>query len=253
MFRAYFDDSGTHIGGGAGPAPVVVVGGVVAEDEQLDRFNDTWMGILGKNNLPYFHTTKFKVAKDPPYSKMSEGEKDVLLYQLLLNIAISAEIIVNTAVRVADYDVVLTQDEKARYGKPYVLAAQLCWLRLRLWAERYQYDDPIPFVVESGTEDGEQLSVVFNKMMADPKMRDLYHLHSLTCGAKVEFPALQAADIVANSTYELAGHYEAGGRIPSKWVGLVSRHLGRFPNHQVTANEKVLRAMMDDLNEHYNG
>lgn len=58
MLRAYFDDSGTHTGGGRGSSPVVVVGGIIATDDQHDKLKETWDSRLKPYNLPHFHMTK---------------------------------------------------------------------------------------------------------------------------------------------------------------------------------------------------
>jgi hypothetical protein len=251
MFRAYFDDSGTHVGGAVGASRIVAVGGVVAKDEQWDLFNDAWTSILARKNLPYFHMTKFKAGRQSPYCDMSDAEKETLLDQLMRLIGARAILTFSSAVIVADYDVVLTQEEKDRYGSPYAWAAQMCWTIIRLWAERHNYDDPIPFVVESGTRHEDQLSAVFNKTVNNPLLKKLYRLDSMTCGEKQRFPGLQAADIIANSTYEIADHYEAGGRPPSKWMNIVSKYINGIEHRDIIADAMILRSETDSLNEYY--
>lgn len=246
MFRAYFDDSGTDAG-----SRIVVVGGVVVTDEQYDRFKETWESILKRNNLPFFHLTKLKAGKKPPYSTMSTAEREVLLDQLVRLMSVRIAMSFSCAVPVADYNAVLSEEEKKRYGGPYAWAAQLCWTIIRLWAERHDYDDPIPFVVEGGTEGEDHLSAVFDKTIANPVMKGLYRLHSMVPGDKTSFPGLQAADIVANSTHDLATHYVAGGRAPSKWMDIVSHHMNKNAHHQLLLNAELMRSEMDDLNQYY--
>lgn len=251
MFRAYFDDSGTHVGGAVGASPVMVCGGVLAKDDQWDKFNEAWAATIARKNLPYFHMTKFKRGRDPLYSGMTEGEKEILLEQLMGHITVRVALTFSAAVIVSDYNSVLTQDEKDRYGNPYAWAAQMCWTIIRLWSERYNHSDPIPFVVEAGTTGENHLSTVFSKTVSDPLLKELYRLDTLTVGSKQRFPGLQAADIIANSTYELAGHYEAGAREPSKWMNVVRRNINKIRHRDIILDGKLLRSEADSLNQLY--
>jgi hypothetical protein len=245
MFRAFFDDSGTHDG-----APVVIVGGVVGKDEQWDLFNDLWRSVIAKRSLPYFHTTKFKVAKDAPYSTLCDAEKTTLLDQLLLTLRARASLVVSSAISASSYDAVLTQEQKLRYGDPFHLAAQLCWLGIKLWADKHEYNDPIPFVIEGGTKREKGLQVVFDKLLANPKMKALLRLDSLTLGTKEKFPALQAADIIANSTYESDG-FRTGGREPTKWLYQINDRLKPVAYRHILPTEEALREWIGTMDEHY--
>ena len=250
MFGAFFDDSGTHVGGGRGASPLVVVGGVVASTEQWDTLNQAWIQVLARERLPFFHLTKFKVAKDPPYVSMTEEHKTALLEELVSLISNNVTAVFSSGILRADYNAVLTQEEKDRYGDPYAMAAQLCWLLVRLWAEHEGHTDYIPFIVEKGTPNEAQLSKVFDNLEAEPVMKRLYRLDTLTPGIKQRYPGLQVADIVANSTYELADHYKAGGRVPSKWMDIVSPALKEI-GYELIPDAKVLRDWTDDINGYY--
>jgi|GEM_PF-4446370 len=250
MLRAFFDDSGTHAA-----SSIVVAGGIIISDEQHDLLKKTWDSILERNHhLPFFHMTKFKAGKEPPYSAMSESEKEVLLDQLVRIMCVRRQMSFSCAIPVADYERAITEEEKQRYGSAYSWAVQWCWTVIRLWCEKYGYDDPIPFVVESGAkkQDEEHLSTVFNRAIDNPILKKLYRLHSLRCAGKAEFCGLQAADIIANSMNDIATHYVIGGRYPSKWMNIVSYHIERYGGHnQLIANERLLRSELDSLNEYY--
>lgn len=74
----------------------------------------------------------------------------------------------------------------------------------------------------------------------------------MICASKTDFVGLQAADIIANSTNDIATHYVIGGRVPSKWMDTISRHINQTGTHgQLIGNEKLLRSEMDSLNEYY--
>src|SRR5262249_11519902 len=113
MLRAYFDDSGTHTGGTTGASRVVIVGGLVAADDQWDRFRETWNAILRRSNLPFFRLSKC-IAGQGPYKGLTIAERRVLLDQLLLTITTRAALVVGTGVLKADYDSVVTQEQKQR-------------------------------------------------------------------------------------------------------------------------------------------
>lgn len=260
MFRGYFDDSGTHTGGPVGASRLVVVGGIVISDDQHDKLAETWASILQRHGLPHFHLTKCKAGKKEPYASISDNDRKTLLDQLVRLMAVRIRMSCAAVVPIADYDAALTDEEKARYGGPYAWAAQWCWTIIRIWAERNGYTDPIPFVMEAGTAGEDQLTAAFNKAFADPQLKGLFHLHSLVQGDKAAFPGLQAADIIANSTYELGDHQFAGGRSPSEWAGIIARfvrssgnHLpnSKFRHRQLIATAPLLRSETDKLNERY--
>lgn len=250
MFRAYMDDSGTHTGGSS---RMVVCAGALISDEQHDLLGPTWNSILKRNGLEYFHLTKFKAAKVAPYSMISESERDDLLEQLLLIGRVRVKMCFASFVPVDDYQNTLTMAEKARYGNAYTWAAQICFGSIRLWAERHDYQEPIPFLVEAGTTGEDQLDVAFDKTYADPVLRKLYRLHSLTKGSKTEAPGLQIADIVANSIFELSSYYHADGRSPSRAVSMIAKMWGRryMEVRQYHCDAELMRSQVDSLNLRY--
>jgi hypothetical protein len=246
MIRGYFDDSGTHAA-----SRIAVVGGILADDVQHDRLKETWDTILARHQLPYFHLTRFKAGREAPYCTMSEWDKETLLDQLVRIMCIRKVMSFACAIPIADYEAVVTEEEQTRYGSPYAWALQMCYVIIRLWAERHNYNDPIPFVVESGNRDQEYLSVVFNRAMADPILKRHFRLHSLVHADKIDFPGLQAADIIANSTHELATHYKMGGRTPTKWMNAVARHIKNSLHKELILNQDTLRSETDGLNEYH--
>lgn len=247
MLRAYFDDSGTHTDG---RSRMVVCGAVLISDDQHDLLVPAWESILSKRGLPFFHLTKFKAGKEAPYDMMTESDKEILLEQLLLVIRVRVKLLFASVVPVADYETALTSEDKKRYGNAYAWATQFCWTQIRLWADRHDYQYPIPFVVESGALGEEQLSAVFDKVHADPVLKRLYRLKSLTKAEKTDFPGVQVADIVANSMFELASHYYAGDRTPTKWAKKISHMLDSYVDvRQIKADAALLRSETDTLNE----
>lgn len=263
MMRAYFDDSGTHKDG---RSRMVICGGVIVSDEQHDLFREEWNGILGRvknqhREAPaFFHFTKLKAARVLPYCDMTESERHILLMQLLLAMRVRIRFCFSGAMPVSVYEETLTTEEKERYGTAFTWAVQLTWRLIHSWAERNQYHDPIPFVVESGDEEvDEQISDVFNHAASDPVLKERYRLHSLTMGGKTDFTALQAADIVANSFFEITSKVIANDKINylpdnclSKEVYLVDRVLSKvLPVRSMVFDSKWLRTEVDQLNEYY--
>lgn len=183
---------------------------------------------------------------------MPDAEKDNLVYQLVTAIGLRARVTVSGIVLMSDYEAVFTESEKERYGRPHAIASQLCWEAISLWAESNNYHHPIPFVVEAGTPYAHQASEAFNNLIANPAMKHQFRLSAMVEGCKGDFVGLQAADIVANSTYELADHDLAGGRKPSRWMKIVSKGLNKITNlERRVPNAKTLRERLDALNSSY--
>jgi hypothetical protein len=251
MMRAYFDDSGTHTDG---RSQMVTCGGVIIEDEQHDQFTEEWNGILARTETPtrkappFFHFTKLKAHRVPPYCDMTKGERDILLYQLLLAIRVRVRFCFCGVMPVSVYEETLTPAEKERYGPAFAWAVQLTWRLIRSWEERNKYYDPIPFVVEASNKDADaQLIDVFNQTKSDPILEERYRLHSLVVGSKTGFTPLQAADIVANSFFEVNSRVD---RRYSSEVVMVDEMLSKFlPVRSVVFDSQWLRSEVDTLNE----
>jgi len=250
MLRSYLDDSGTHTDG---RSRMVVCGGILASDNQHDHLKETWATILNRKGLPFFHMHRLKAHKAEPYLSMSDADRKVLLEQLLLTMRARVRYCFAAIMPVSIYEETLTQQEKARYGNAYAWVAQMAWTMIRVWADRHDYNEPIPFVVEAGTTGEGHLDEVFNRIYANLRMRGLYRMHSLTTGSKIDFPGLQAADIVANSFYELSSYYHADGREPSSEAMTVASILKSpyMDVRQLIFNAEILRLEADALNIRY--
>jgi len=261
MLRAYFDDSGTHKDG---RSEMVICGGVIISDEQHHLFAEEWDGVLGRIKTrsreapPFFHFTKLKAHRVPPYCEMSLGEREILLMQLLCGIRARVRFCFSGAMPVSVYEETLTAAEKNRYGPAFAWAIQLTWRLIRSWAERNKYYDPIPFVVEAGERDADaQLIDVFNQTKSDPVLVRRYRLHSMVVGTKVDFTALQAADIVANSFHEITSRVISNDRInylPDSCLSWEVRTVDRLLSKFVQVRSEVfdsqrLRSEVDTLNE----
>jgi len=249
MIRGYFDDSGTH-----SQSKMVVCGGILIEDAQHDLLNENWELLIKRKGLSYFHFTKFKARKLPPYSTMSDGEREMLLEQLLFAMRVRVRFCFAGTMPVSVYENTLTDVEKARYGSAFTWATQSTWRVIRNWADRHNHHDPIPFVVEAGTKDGEQIRDVFNQTYANPELRKLFRLESLTERGKVGFSGLQAADIVANSFFEITNHLIAGGQPVSKEAMTVDRilHKPHMEVRMIPFDAEYLRQEVDTLDKMYN-
>jgi hypothetical protein len=223
---------------------------MVAKEDQSERFRETWIGNLKRRNLPYFRMSKF-VAGQGPYAALSIAERQTLLDQLLLTITTRSALIIGAGILKADYDIAVTDEQKRRYGQPYGLAAQICWVGIRIWAEKHEYKDPIPHVLEQGTEFRGQIITAFNKAFSRPEVRVPNLFHSLTLCDKHQFPELQAADIIAYSMYKVTDHTLAGGAKPSRWVDQVREQLSRVATADAIFEESGLRAWMANLDAYY--
>jgi hypothetical protein len=106
MLSGYFDDGGTHTGGTTCPPRIVVVAGFLADDAQWDKFNDTWLSVLRRYNLPYFHMVDFEAGRSL-YKGMTDTERATLLDQLLRAISVRQRVPVASGVVTSDYDRVL--------------------------------------------------------------------------------------------------------------------------------------------------
>jgi hypothetical protein len=195
LFRAYFDDSGTHAG-----SAVVVLGGLIGTDSQWESFDAAWRAQLAaplpdKPRLKKFHLSSCRAAEDEfRHYKPVEREavagafRDIVIHSGLASTASAVD-------RVA-WDELVTGPVRRLLGA----ALQPCFLNC--------LDRAMAYARSCGRE-GDKIAVIFDKGTESDALHGLIDKYvwnqpeivSVTFGRVEEFMPLQGADVIATESY----------------------------------------------------
>jgi Protein of unknown function (DUF3800) len=195
LFRAYFDDSGTHK-----ESAFVVLGGLVGLDNQWESLCDKWAAKLAaplpdKPRLSKFHLSACMAGKDdfrdykPVEREALAGEFRDLIIEAGLGSTASA-------VDKASWDELVVGRVRDLLGP----ALQPCFLKC--------IDRAMEYAKAWGSA-GDQIAVMFDKGIESDELRDIIDKYlwrqteivSVTFGRVEKFIPLQAADVIATESY----------------------------------------------------
>jgi hypothetical protein len=74
MFRAFFDESGTHK-----ESPVMVIAGYVSKLSLWTQFEREWKEVLSEYNIKVFHMTDFLSSKHRDFTSFNDATKERIL------------------------------------------------------------------------------------------------------------------------------------------------------------------------------
>jgi hypothetical protein len=177
MFTAYFDASGNAL-----QQPYVIVSGYVANYGQWMQFEDQWDRLHTRFNVGKpFHMSSFVAANfQPEYKNQKNARADYIELAKdpdraetflkgianiqVTNVACGISCIVSMAV----YNEVSTLLDLREVVPPYALGAQMCFERLRQWADYFDIRDPIECICESGDFEQGRLTDLMTEEGRDP-------------------------------------------------------------------------------------
>jgi hypothetical protein len=207
VFTGYYDESGTHAG-----SPFTVLAGFVGRADHWARFEREWTKVLRNHNI-----THLRAKHLFHHQKQHKGWTERQTSRLLNDVLYVVQELKNQDVCFASK--VLLREE--HYLKSYVDTGPLKRERLDsryalclrafldfnlLWAEPLppgmpMADVPVNFVLESGHRNAGDAVRMFAQYKADKRVRHRHLIGSLSFGEKKQFPALQAADLLAYMFY----------------------------------------------------
>ncbi|MHB8483398.1 MAG: DUF3800 domain-containing protein [Nitrospiria bacterium] len=193
MITAYFDESGTHEG-----SPVTVVAGYVSTGEQWLKFDDEWKAILKDAEIPYFRMSLHQNRQDF-YRNWDESKRNRILERLILTIRVRAQIPISASVAKSDYQEVFGESPEI---SPYTFCALQCLARIGEWAEKYNHDEPIAYVFESGAGYNREFDKLREVLSGNETRKKRYRFGSITFVEKIKATPLQASDILAYEIYK---------------------------------------------------
>jgi hypothetical protein len=207
MLTAYFDDSGTHTGGRAGPSRVVVVAGITGTEGRLTGLERAWKKHLvrpicgRKESLKRFHATECDQSLGE-FNGWSRTETDHFCYLLREEIIDSGVAAYGIAVTRKDWDDLITGDARKFLGDAEGYCISQCFVRAIRWAQENTFDPQMRFVFDNRTPEihrrARTIGDAFERHTQHPSILDTTFLNS----SKVVL--LQAADMIAWEVYQHA-------------------------------------------------
>jgi hypothetical protein len=190
VVTCYLDESGTHEG-----APIAVVGGLLLNQQGFQKLDEAWPQILTKSSiLPPLHMSEFR-RPNGRLAYVSVDQRRALFTDLVRVInenkiySIAASL---TAEHFQKYfDKQFRRETMSMYGMCFILCAHANYLL----TQQNQYDEKIPFLMDSGNQYAEHVRAAHAAMQEEgwKTMR----VGSLTFDRDEDWFPLQAADLIA--------------------------------------------------------
>jgi hypothetical protein len=186
----YLDESGTHEG-----APIAVVGGLLLDKERFRTLDDAWRKILTRHSiLPPLHMKEFR----RPNGRLADVSIDQrrALFSDVVEVINKNKIYSIAASLTSEhfqkyFDRKFRRETMSVYGMCFILCAHTNYLLAR----QNQYDEKIPFLMDSGNQYAEHVRIA-HASMQEEAWKDM-RVGSLTFDRDDNWSPLQAADVIA--------------------------------------------------------
>lgn len=189
MLYAYLDEGGTHA-----QSPVVTICGLVASADLWSALEPDWQEKLDNVQVPYFHAAPCE-AGDKPYQNVARPFRESLFSGLATVIAKHKPIVINVAVKRADWDAAKARGETA-FADPYHQVFEFAMQQLAQWSLVAMSGEPIALMFAKHPHYEEQGEQIF-RLYAHSIWGNVFA--ALAFGNPERIIPLQAADLV---TYE---------------------------------------------------
>jgi hypothetical protein len=211
---AYLDESGTH-----GHSAVTVMGGMLANARQWERFEAEFSRLKKKHKFRIFHTKKFK-RRAGDFKGWTSDQQIALMNDLAPLTARAFTEGVTVTLDNAEYDAQYRggdKPRKLRIESKYGLCFRNCLLFFVLEGLKRVYKGRPPrmhFVLESGHPNRNEAIDIFNETKKQLKHYDCDMLGEITLADKDECDPLMMADFLAHTGFLMGS---GGGLAPSHW------------------------------------
>jgi hypothetical protein len=264
MLRAFFDDSGTHLGGRHGPSKVVAIAGIFGTEGELRGLAAEWQAHLdfplfgSKPKLRRFHMAECQDARGE-YAGWSRTETDYFCHQLGTTIIESGVGAYGMACFRSDWDELITGDVRAILGDSEGNCVRNCFLKAMGWAQKFTCDPQMMFIFDDRPERQRENKVVFNvfqtQAMPPPELVGVYFITSH------RLLPLQAADLIAWEFYRYANDTLESGKIElpkrkqfrrlRQEIGIFDLQIARRKNIEQIAENAKRHPHLREAAEHF--
>lgn len=223
VLDSYFDESGKEDG------PTLIVSGFVGNSVDMHKFARDWMAALTGGDVEYWHTKRFRSgSKNELFAHLSKSQKKDLVKRLIAVINKHMLMGVSVVVNKPEY-ISLTSDRfRSQWGSSYTFAVQIALFLVSQWLGRKsRQQEPINILLEEGHRNSEQ-AINHVGRFKNHDSASILNLNVYGRGAKKCNPALQAADLLAYSSFE---EYRKLRRKPEIFGRLVAPIRPRCPDY----------------------
>ncbi len=236
LYKAYFDESGTHAGSEA-----AVVAGFVSNATQWESFSHEWQEVLAGANVEYFRMSEFENSRGQ-FDDWEKDEKETLLNKLLPIIDAHTFWSIGCIVLRQSFDSLLSEDVKRICGDAYGVATLACLRNLgQIWQK---HDAWVDCTMEAGAKGRAALQLLVEEDSKFPGWQNEHRILSLSFQEK-RVPPLQAADILAYELYKQSQRQFGSEKRPARYPLKV---LGNQKHQWIYLQDKYLTELNDDLN-----
>jgi hypothetical protein len=189
VLRAFFDESGNL----QGPETHVVFGGLVGQIDETSTFTRKWVELLGSDFTHIHMTDAMRLAG--PFKGCRDTTRDEVLVECAKLAQAKSAMLVSSSMDKRDF-LVLTNEQRSRFKNPAYGGFETC---VRILAREFRRHD-IHLWCDESEEYAETCLKLYKRLKSMNKDFAL-RLPSLTFANDEKFPGLQAADMVAYSTF----------------------------------------------------
>jgi len=203
MLRAFFDE-------------VVAVAGIFGTEGEIRGLERPWRRHLArplcgtKPPLSRFHMTECQASLGE-FSGWTRPETDYFCHQLGAVIIESGVSAYGMACSRQDWDELIAGNVRSILGDAEGNAVRNCFLKATGWAQKFTFDPKMMFFIDDRPHRKQENKIVFNvfqtQAMPPPELVGLSFVTSH------DFPALQAADLIAWEFYQYAKDTLEKGKI----------------------------------------
>jgi Protein of unknown function (DUF3800) len=201
VFTAYYDESGTHKG-----SPLTVLAGLIGNARDWGYFESEWRKVLLKYDLRYVRAKQL-FHRQGPYRKWPKKQIQRLWADLLYVLQEHSGFQISKIV-LRDEDYFRSYISDGPYSKTerldtrYALCVRVALHFLPLINHRWRQEGAMNFVVEAGHKNAGDALRVFSEVKGTSNYEWAHSIGAMSFGAKGDFPALQAADLISYWFYK---------------------------------------------------
>jgi hypothetical protein len=194
LTTAYLDDSATDKG-----QPVVVVGGVVANNSSWLKIEPAWKAILKRRGVSHFHASQFENRRGE-FKGWDKADKAELMEKLITLLKKQRCKVFAQGICVSAFENVIGEFPHLDTN-PYILCLESCVSQMMTWIQRKRHAQPMLIVIEAGQSHHKSRYMrKWQEQLRVLEMQRRYKIKRILTVSKRECILLETADLVA---YEL--------------------------------------------------
>lgn len=195
MFQVFWDESGTHA------KELMILAGFVGTGEKWLVFTEAWQSTLKEYGVTHIHMKDFNSYTSGVFKGLDWFQRTALYCELLAIIKRTISIGFVCTVHQSEFNAIVPEHFRSQHiGTPYTFLTQTGVEVVSEWAKGIGCNDPIAHMFEDGVHT-KQAYQHLHEVNQDLALKKKYLLGPYAFERKESFPALQAADVLAWTSY----------------------------------------------------